>query len=282
MNRYSPLEWLKCVNEQSVTFTIAVSSQLRQISVQLANAANETKIRSLRCIVASSEQLETQVKTNLLSRIHCQFHECYGTSEIAIASNLNHALDFKKLDSVGKPAPGVEIKILLKNGKIAEAGETGEIICKTPMIFGGYFNRPDLTKEAMYEDYFRTGDIGRMDDEGYLYFMGRIKDVIITGGINIYPKDIESVLLGHPSILECAVFPIHDDKLGEIVAVAIVSRSPESFDKRKIRFYCAKHLADFQQPRRYFLIDVLPKNSVEKVMKRSLSILFAEKKMREI
>lgn len=269
MARYSPSEWLRCVSEQTVSFTIAVSSQLRQIAKQLTSA-NEAKISSLRYVVSSSAQLESQVKADLLSKLHCQFHECYGTSEIAIASNLDVVAEQTKLNSVGRPAPGVEIRILREDGEIATPGETGEIVCKTPMIFGGYFRRPDLTSESMWGDYFRTGDLGKLDENGYLYYLGRTKDIIITGGINVYPKDIESVLSEHPLILENAVFPLPDDNLGEIVAVAIVPRNPEDFDLRKIRLHCAEHLADFQQPRKYFLMEELPKNEMGKIMKLSL------------
>lgn len=270
MARYSPSEWLRCVSEQAVSFTIAVSSQLRQIAKQLTSA-NEANISSLRCVVSSSAQLEPQVKADLLSKLRCQFHECYGTSEIAIASNLDGTSEQTKLKSVGRAAPGVEIKILREDDEIAPPDEMGEIVCKTPMIFGGYYKRPDLTSESMWGDYFRTGDLGKLDEDGYLYYLGRTKDIIITGGINVYPKDIESVLSEHPSILENAVYPLPDDNLGEIVAVAIVPRNPEDFDLRKIKLHCAEHLADFQQPRKYFLMDELPKNEMGKIMKHKLS-----------
>jgi len=270
MARFSPSEWLRCVSEQAVSFTIAVSSQLRQIAEQLINA-DETSVSSLRCVVSSSAQLEPQVKADLLSKLHCQFHECYGTSEIAIASDLDGAAAQTKLKSVGRAVPGVEIKILREDGKIAVSGEVGEIVCKTPMIFGGYFKRPDLTSESMWGDYFRTGDIGKMDEEGYLYYLGRKKDIIVTGGINVYPKDVESVLSEHPSILESAVFPLPDDLLGEIVAVAIVPMNPGDFDKRKIRLHCAERLADFQQPRKYFLMEELPKNGIGKIIKHAIA-----------
>jgi len=143
------------------------------------------------------------------------------------------------------------------------------------MIFGGYFNRPDLTREAMWKDYFRTGDVGKLDEDGFLYFLGRKKDIIITGGINVYPADIESVISEHPSVLENAAFSFPDDRLGEVVAVAIVPKNPNDFDQRKIRFHCAEYLADFQQPRKYFIVEALPKNSMGKIMKFQLVSKYA-------
>ena len=268
MARFSPSEWLQCVAEQSISFTIAVSSQLGQIAEQLAHSP--TNVSSLRCVVSSSALLEPRFKSDLLSRLACDFHECYGASEIAIASNLDGLAAQTKLKSVGNAAPGVDIKILSDNGEIAPTGESGEIVCKTPMLFGGYFKRPELTRQSMWGDYFKTGDVGKLDEEGFLYFLGRQKEIVITGGINVYPSDIESVLTEHPSVLECAVFPFPDDRLGEIVAVAMVPKDPDTFNKRKVRLHCANYLADFQQPRKFFIVDALPKNGMGKIMKHAL------------
>ena len=270
MSRYSPAEWIRCVSEQAVSFTIAVSSQLRQLAQQLADDTKVEKVGSLRCIVASSEQLEPHVKAALLSKLRCEFHECYGTSEVAVATNLNHGADLKKLSSVGKPAPGVEIRILREDHTMADPGEPGEIVCRTPLVFSGYFKLPELTKGAFWGEFFRTGDLGKLDEDGFLYFLGRKKDIIITGGINVYPRDIESVLVQHPSVLECAAFPLPDENLGEIVAVAVVPRSPTECDQRKLRNHCAEHLADFQQPRKFFFLAELPKSGVGKIAKRLL------------
>jgi long-chain acyl-CoA synthetase len=269
MARFSPSAWLTCVQEQAVTFTIAVSSQLRQIAAQLT-AAGEERTAALRCVVSSSALLETPVKAELLAKLRCDFHECYGASEIAIASSLDAEAASTKLHSVGKAAPGVEIRILRENDEVAAHGEAGEIACKTPMVFGGYFKRPDLTRAAMWGEYFRTGDIGRLDEDGFLYFLGRKKDVIITGGINVYPADVETAVAEHPSVAECAAFPAPDERLGEIVAVAVVPSRPGPFDQRALRVHCAERLADFQQPRRYFIVEALPKNSMGKLMKHVL------------
>ncbi len=268
--RFSPSVWVRCVYEQSVSFTIAVSSQLGQIAKEL-EAHDEISTNGLRCVVSSSALLNFQVKVALLSKLQCDFHECYGASEIAIASNLHIVAATKKLNTVGRAVPGVEIKILIENDKVAAPGEVGEIACKTPMIFGGYYKRPEQTRDAMWGDYFRTGDLGKLDEDGFLYFMGRKKEVIITGGINVYPPDIESVLSDHPMVKENAAFPFPDDCLGEVVAVAIVPMDPAGFQMRKIRHYCAEQLADYQQPRKLFVVDELPKNEMGKIMKHLLT-----------
>jgi len=263
MPRFSPSEWLNIVEEKIISFTIAVSSQLSQIANHLERIE---EIKNLRCVVSSSALLDIKIKEKLVSKLNCEFHECYGTSEIAIATNLNDAK--LKLQSVGKAIPNVEIKILTDNDTIAGPNEAGEIICKTSMIFSGYYGQPKLTNDAMFGEYFRTGDIGKLDEDGYLYFLGRKKEIIITGGINVYPTDIESVILECTSVKESAVFPFPDEKLGEIIAVALVTK--EQFNLRTMRLHCAERLADYQQPRKFFIVEELPKNSLGKIMKHQL------------
>lgn len=277
MSKFSAAAWLQCVSENAVTFTIAVSSQLKQISELLESEASSYDISTLRCVVSSSALLDSSVKYELLKKFNCEFHECYGTSEIAIATNLNGQLAKSKLRTVGTVAPGVEIKIIGKSGEVLPVGEAGEIVCKTTMLFGGYYKRPDLTKAAMWDDYFRTGDIGKLDKDGFLYFLGRTKEIIISGGINIYPTDIEAVVNANVSVTESAAFAFPDELLGEVVAIAIVPVHQPTFNLRQLRFHCCKLLADFQQPRKFFIVDELPRNSLGKLMKFQLVKTFAAK-----
>lgn len=286
MRSFSVAEWLRHVHDYGVTFTIAVSSQLKQIASQIQVA--DPRVVSLRCLVSSSALLTDDVKAELLDKFACDVHECYGASEIAIASNLDPLSAKMKLQSVGRPAIGVDIKILDNQGQEAPTGEVGEIVCKTPMLFGGYYQRPELTEAAMWHGYFKTGDLGKLDHEGYLHYLGRKKDLIVSGGINVYPADIEAVLHTHPAVAEAAAFAYPDEKLGEVVAVAVVLSSvaqpletdAESVKKahhliaRQLKFYCIDRLADFQQPRHFFVVENLPKNSLGKLMKYQLAQQF--------
>jgi long-chain acyl-CoA synthetase len=274
MPRFSARSWLQCVRERAVTFTVAVSSQLKQIAAEL-DASRSADIASLRCVVSSSALLDLPTKTALMTKLHCAFHECYGASEIAIASNLDDHASRIKTQSVGRAAPGVDIRIIGKNDEILANGQPGEIICRTPMLFGGYYRRPDLTRRAMFGEYFRTGDTGVLDDEGFLHFLGRSKDIIISGGMNIYPPDIETVVNQHPSVRESAAFAFADERLGEVVAVALVPADDAAFDLKMLRFHCCEHLADFQQPHKFFLMPALPKNAMGKLMKFRLVQMFS-------
>lgn len=273
MPTFSAADWLETIEKMKVTFSIAVSSQLKQILPEIRK--HPEKAKSLRCLVSSSAQLESRLKAELLSFLPCDFHECYGTSEIAIASNLSRKDGETKMTSVGKAALGVEIVILDDNERKLGINQPGEIACKTPMRFAGYYKRADLTNAAMWGEYFKTGDLGRLDNDGFLYFLGRKKDIIISGGINVYPQDIETVMLQHPMVRECAAIPIPDEQLGEIIGVVIVPQNKEALNTRELQRLAARELADYQQPRRYILTDELPRNRMGKIMKRELVKVYA-------
>lgn len=281
MPHFSPEQWVHTVAQRQVSFTMAVSSQLKSIAALLQS--HDPRVASMRCLVSSSAALDAKLKAELIKQFQADFHECYGASEIAIASNLDPATIAtypQAIGSVGKPAPGVALKIIDDQGQALAVGQVGEIVCKTPMLFGGYFNRPQLTAKAMWGDYFRTGDLGRLDADGLLYFCGRLKDLIISGGINIYPQDVEQVVNAFSGVQESAAFAYPDARLGEVVAVALVAKpcvlppaqagQATHVDLRGLRFFCSEHLADFQQPRKWFVIDALPKNAMGKLVRQTL------------
>ena len=125
-------------------------------------------------------------------------------------------------------------------------------------------------RAAMFGDYFRTGDLGYLDQDGYLYFVGRKKDLIITGAINVYPHDIDMVVSRLPEVEECAAFSYPDDRLGEVVALAVVPKEDYEINLRALRTYCARNLADFQQPHKFFVVDKLPKNTMGKLQRMAI------------
>lgn len=265
---FTPTLWLRAIENHKVTFTIAVSSQIKSIFEEISK--QNYCLDSLRCLVSSSARLDSDIKLKLLNFLSCDFHECYGTSEIAIASNLTKKDGFIKTDSVGKPAPGTEILIINEKNEILPALKKGEICCKTPMVFSGYYKQPETTKKSFFGKYFKTGDAGYIDSDGYLYYSGRIKDIIITGGINVYPKDIEDVILTHPAVEECVALALPDTKLVEIIAVALKIKEGSILTGRELQRLSAKHLADYQQPMKYICVEQIPKNPMGKTDKKEL------------
>ena len=267
--RFTPPIWLNCVKEQNVTFTIAVSAQLAQI-VELLSSPFVPEIDSLRCIVSSSALLEPYVRKELIDKLRCDFHEMYGTSETSTVTDINFKEALNKQKSVGRCLPDVKIRILRDNGEEANVNEIGEIACKSELLCNGYYRLPEVFDNAMAEGYFKTGDLGYLDDEGYLYFSGRKKELIITGGINVYPNDVESCVMEIPEVSECAAFAYPDERLGEVVALAIKIKPGMDLKKRTVQVQCARNLADFQQPHKIFFVDELPKNAMGKLMKSKL------------
>jgi acyl-CoA synthetase (AMP-forming)/AMP-acid ligase II len=269
MPRFTPSLWLSCVREQNVTFTIAVSAQLSQVA-ELLSSPFAPELPHLRAVVSSSALLEPHIRNELIQKLECDFHDMYGTSETATATNIHFQKYPHKKNSVGTPFPEAELRIVLPDGQTAKPLEIGEIQCKSTMLCSGYYGMNDLFNEQLDEGYFKTGDMGYLDEEGFLYFVGRTKEIIITGGINVYPSDVEQCAAEIPEVRECAVFACPDERLVEVVAIAIVLKPGCELTKRAVKVHCARHLADFQQPHKIFFLEELPKNSMGKIMKTNL------------
>ena len=268
--RFTPALWLNCAKEQKPTFTIAVSAQLAQI-LELLKQTNTESIDSFRSIVSSSALLEEKVKMELIERLQCEFHEMYGTSETSTITDICFQTAPNKQKSVGYPFDEAKIRILFDDEeRDCVVGEVGEIACKSKLTCKGYYKMDNMMQLSMVDGYFRTGDLGYVDEDGYLYFAGRKKELIITGAINVYPNDIDMVVSRIPEVEECAAFSYPDDRLGEVVALAVVRKDECELTERAIKTYCARTLADFQQPHKVFFVDALPKNAMGKLMRNSI------------
>ena len=271
--RFTAKLWLQCVDELKPTFTIAVSVQLAQI-LDLLKQPDAPKIDSFKSIVSSSALLEEKVKLELISLLNCEFHEMYGTSETSTITDICFSKHPDKNKSVGVPFDEADVKILVEDHNDISVSKkpyvVGEIICKTSLLCKGYYKQKKMLQASLYKNYFKTGDLGYLDEDGYLYFSGRKKELIITGAVNVYPHDIDMVVSEMPDIEECAAFSYPDDRLGEVVALAVVYKEDKEADINAIRFYCARHLADFQQPQKIFIVDHLPKNTMGKLQRNMI------------
>jgi acyl-CoA synthetase (AMP-forming)/AMP-acid ligase II len=267
--RFTPALWMKCAREQSATFTIAVSAQLAQI-LELLRKPEEPGIDTFRAIVSSSALLEENVKLELIEKLKCEFHEMYGTSETSTVTDICFQKAKDKQKSVGLPFDEAKIRIFDEDDRECVVGEVGEIACKSALTCKGYYKQETMMAAATHEGYFHTGDLGYLDEDGYLYFTGRKKEIIITGAVNVYPHDIDIVVGNIPEVEECAAFAYPDERLGEVVALAVVPKENCELTLRIIKTYCARNLADFQQPHKIFLLDKLPKNTMGKLQRMSI------------
>ena len=272
--RFTPALWLKCVEEQKPTFTIAVSAQLAQV-LELLKQPNAPNINSFRSIVSSSALLEESVKLELIEKLKCEFYEMYGTSETSTVTSICFQKSPGKQKSVGRPFDEAQVRILRDDNNTdfdtdCTVCEIGEIACKTSLLCKGYYKQETMLNATMFEGYFRTGDLGYLDSDGYLYLSGRKKEIIITGAVNVYPHDIDIVVERMPEVEECAAFAYPDDRLIEVVALAVVAKEDSTISPRLVKTFCARHLADFQQPHKIFIVDHLPKNTMGKLQRMSI------------
>ena len=234
------------------------------------NRLNEKHTKNMRLFISGSAPLLKETHKNFYDITGHHILERYGMTETNM--NSSNPLDgVRKAGSVGKPIKDINIRIkAIEGSEVFNKNQIGMIEIKGPNVFKGYLNKLDQTKEAFTKDgYFITGDIGYFDDDGYLYISGRNKDLIISGGYNIYPKEIEDVINENENVIESAVFGIPDNDLGEIPIAAIVMYQKDN-KLENIKSYLEKNLVRYKIPKDYFVLDELPKNIMGKVQKNIL------------
>lgn len=228
-------------------------------------------LSSIKACISGSASLPVEVQEQFEKRTNGKIVEGYGLTESSPVTHANPIWGRRVNGSIGIPWPDTDAKIV-KNGTLEEVpvGEIGEIAVKGPQVMKGYWNNPEATEEVLKDGWLLTGDMGKMDEDGYFYVVDRKKDVIIAGGFNIYPREIEEVLFEHPDIVEAAVIGVPDDYRGETVKAVIVPKPGAKLDEKQLDEYCRKHLAAFKVPRIYEFREELPKSVIGKVLKRQL------------
>jgi long-chain acyl-CoA synthetase len=164
----------------------------------------------------------------------------------------------------------VEVRLVDSNGDPVPVGETGEITIRGPNIMKGYFNRPEETKETLKDGWLYSGDIGRFDQEGYLYVVDRIKDLIISGGLNVYPSEVEGVLYTHPAIDECAVVGMPHAEYGEAVTAFVIPNNDLKVTEAELIAHCKKYIASYKAPKSVVFVEDLPKSAAGKILRRKI------------
>jgi len=198
--------------------------------------------------------------------------EGYGLSETASTATFNISAEERRVLSIGKPIWGVEVKVVGEDGRALPPGaeNVGEILIRGHNVMKGYYNRPEATAEALRDGWLHTGDLGHSDEDGYLYIVDRLKDLVIRGGYNVYPREVEEVLYEHPDVVEAAVVGKPDERLGEEVVAYVALRPGASATPDDITVYCRERLAAYKYPRDIRLVDALPKGPTGKILKREL------------
>lgn len=223
---------------------------------------------SLLYCVSGSAPLPLAVLEGFEKKFNCQILEGYGLSEASAVLTAHTQMMQRKVGSVGKPIAGVELLIVDDNDQPLPTGQVGELIARGPNIMREYYNMPEETQSVLRGGWLHTGDMGYIDEEGYVYIVERKKDLIIRGGFNIYPRDVEEVLNRHPAVVESAVVGIPSERMGEEVKAFVVTR--EEVEAETLKAYCREALANYKTPSEIEFVSFLPRNPVGKIDKKEL------------
>jgi long-chain acyl-CoA synthetase len=238
--------------------------------LRLLDYAEKFDLRSLRLIMIGGQYIPEELWQKIDKTFDCYGIEGYGLTE-GTGHTISSPLGDRRPGSTGIPFGGTEIKIFDNNGNELPVGEVGEIVQKSPANMKGYLNLPEITDQTLQQGWLRTGDFGRMDEDGHVYVVGRKKELIIRGGFNVYPSEVENVLFKHPQVSEAAVFGVNDPLKGETVAAAVLPEPGENLIEEELINYCKERLARYKVPK---YIDVmespLPKSPTGKILKRHL------------
>jgi len=268
---FSPDAWLEAVQEHGVTTTSAVPTMLTLI----LNAARfaDTDLSSLRTVVVGAAPLPLELADEWERRTGSAIVEGCGMTETAAGIVIQRPDEPRRPGSCGRPHPGCEVRVLDDRGRPVPPGATGELVVRGPQVTPGYWEAPEETAGAFADGWLRTGDVGHVDAEGYVYVTERKKDLVIRGGLNISPRDVEEVLHAHPAVAEVGVVGRPDPTTGERVVACVVLRPGAAATAEELTAHCAARLAGYKVPEEIRFLDALPKTLVGKILKRDLRAL---------
>jgi long-chain acyl-CoA synthetase len=231
----------------------------------------EWDISSIRMAISGGAALPEQVLREFEEKFGAPILEGYGLSESSPSATFNRPDKPRKVGSIGLPIWGVELKVISDSGDALGDGENGEVCIRGHNVMKGYHNRPEATAETIDADgWLHTGDIGYRDADGYYFIVDRKKELVIRGGFNVYPREIEEVLYQHPAVLEAAVFGIPDATMGEEVVAAVALRPGQSSDEGALIAFVKERVAAYKYPRRIWVLEALPKGPTGKILKLEL------------
>jgi long-chain acyl-CoA synthetase len=262
MERFLPSATLSLLEQAGGTVFGGVPSMF----TMMLQVSERPQLPSLRISVSGGAALPPEVWHAFEQAFDTRLIEGYGLTEASPVVAANPPFGLRKPGSVGPPLPGVEVKIVGCDGCSAPEGEVGELAIRGGNVMAGYLNRPDETAEAIRDGWLFTGDLARLDEDGYLCIAGRKKELIIVGGLNVYPGEVERVLVEHSAVLEAAAFGVDDKARGEAVWAAVVLNPEQEVSESDLRAFCRERLANFKVPRGIEICESLPKNALGKVI----------------
>jgi long-chain acyl-CoA synthetase len=269
--RFDPAKALEIIERDKVTMFSGVPTMY---NAMLNDGSREQRDTStLRTCTSGGSAMPGELLRGFEKAFDCMVLEGYGLSETSPVASFNHPDKERKVGSIGTPIEGVEMKVVDDDGNEVGQGEVGEIAIKGHNVMKGYWNREDATKEVMDDDgWFRTGDMAKVDEDGYFFIVDRKKELIIRGGYNVYPREIEEVLYEHEGVLEAAVIGVPDESMGEEVGAAVVLKEGKDVSADDLKAYVKGEVAGYKYPRKIWFVDELPKGPTGKILKREIEV----------
>lgn len=265
--RFSPPAVIGTIHEKRVSIFIAVASMFAALAK--AKHPDPDALASLRLAISGGEPLSAPVAEAFKNAFGVTIHEGYGLTESSPVVSLNTPWAARP-GSVGKPLPGITVAAVDEAGATLPAGETGELVVRGHCVMQGYYNKPEQTAACIRDGALHTGDVGRVDADGFIYITGRAKEMIIVGGENVFPREIESVLMEHPAVAEAAVIAAPDSLRGETPVAHVILREGAQATDVELRGHCRDRLAGYKVPREVRIATDLPRGPTGKILKRAL------------
>jgi long-chain acyl-CoA synthetase len=271
LRKFDPVSWLRLVKEHAVTNTFSAPTQLKRLVTLPPGELERADLSSMRCLIANAAPVPYALKQEVVAKLGDGFlYEVYGSTELGIVTVLKPPDQLRKPGSCGKVYGGIEVKLVREDGTEAAVGEPGELFIRTGLAMDGYHRTDEQLAELSDGGWKSVGDVAYRDDEGFLFITDLKKDMIISGGVNIYPAEIEAVLHEHPQVLDVAVSGIPDDEWGESVYAVVQPKAGEMIDLTALRGFVEERVGGYKRPRRYELRDELPRTDAGKLLKRVL------------
>ena len=266
IDRFQPLKVLSLIQEHQISVLLAIPSMYRV----MAATEGDFDVSSIRFPISGGEPLPISVAEVFEKRFRVPIYEGYGQTEAAPVVTLN-VPRARKQGTIGRPLPGIEVAIWNDQNQVLPAGVVGELMVRGRNVMQGYHNLPEETARTITDGWLHTGDLGKLDEDGFVTITGRKKELIISAGENIYPREIEEALAQHPKVKEVAVIGVKDEVRGEVPKAFVIARDGKTIQEKELRIFCRAHLANYKVPKYIEVVADLPRTPTGKILKRMLS-----------
>jgi fatty-acyl-CoA synthase len=269
-NHWDPEQCLDIIQRERVTCSLMVPTMFTRLLSLPEPTLARYDTRSLRWVMSAAAPLTTDTARRFMARFGPVLWNFYGATETGLVTLAGPGDHLSRPGTIGRALRGNEIRLIDERGEPVPDGQVGELYARNPTLMSGYHGNEEATNQAQREGFYSVGDLGRVDDDGYYYLESRKTDMVISGGVNIYPREIEDHLHTHPAILEAAVIGVPDPEWGEALRAFVVIRPGQQLNETQVIDFCRTELADYKRPRKVTFLPELPRNPTGKVLKREL------------